>query len=367
MNASGEPIVWPVKGKGPRVAVAISGGVDSSVAMALLAERGHDVVGVMARLWSEPPQEEMRAPATSDSEAFARRACEHLGVPFYAVDLAEEFRDSVVDPFIAEYLRGRTPNPCLNCNRDVKFGLLLEYALKQGADFLTTGHYARIQKREEDFRLLRGLDARKDQSYMLHMLGQRELSHILFPLGEMTKSEVRAASRARGLPTAERPESQEICFIRDNNYHRFLKRFAPNSIASGPIYDAAGQRVGTHKGLPFYTIGQREGLGIAHSEPLYVLEIRPAENTLIVGTASELGRDCLTASGVSFVAGSPPPIPAQVTAKIRYRAREEQAILTSLEDDRASVQFAAPLRDITAGQGVVFYDGDIVLGGGVID
>lgn len=367
MKASSKSIVWPGKSAGARVAVAISGGVDSSVAMALLAESDHDVVGVMARVWSEPPQEEMPAPAMSDSEAFARRVCEHLGVPFFALDLSEEFRHSVVQPFVTEYLRGRTPNPCLNCNRDVKFGLLLEYALANGADYLATGHYARVRRAGAAFQLLRALDPRKDQSYMLHMLGQRELSRVLFPLGEMTKSEVRAASRARVLPTAERPESQEICFIRDNNYHRFLRRFAPESIAPGPICDSGGQRVGTHKGLPFYTIGQREGLGIAHSEPLYVLEIRPAENALIVGTASELGRDELTASSVSFVAGSPPPIPAHITAKIRYRAREERAVITGVEDDRASVRFAAPLRDITAGQGVVFYHEDLVLGGGVID
>jgi tRNA-specific 2-thiouridylase len=370
MQTSGESIVWPGKGEGSRVAVAMSGGVDSSVALSPLAERGYDVVGLMAHFWAEPDGDGETAAnkcCSPESEDIARQVCAALDVPFYVANLEEEFRRCVVEPFIAEYLRGRTPNPCLTCNRDVKFGLLLEHAIALGADFLATGHYARICESGGAFQLLRGTDPRKDQSYVLHMLGQRELPRVLFPLGELTKDEVREAARRRGLAAAERPESQEICFIRDNNYHRFLAQFAPERIAPGPILDCEGRRLGTHKGLPFYTIGQREGLGIAHTEPLYVLEIRPGDNALIVGTARELGREGLTASGVSFVAGSPPLLPAPVTVKIRYRATEVAAVVTRVEGSRAWVKFAAPVRDIAPGQGVVFYDGEVVLGGGVID
>jgi tRNA-specific 2-thiouridylase len=225
----------------------------------------------------------------------------------------------------------------------------------------------RIRREGGAFQLLRGVDARKDQSYVLHMLGQRELAHALFPLGELTKEQVRALARELGLASADRPESQEICFVRDNDYRRFLAEAAPEGIRPGPIYNAAGERIGTHKGLPYYTIGQREGLGIAYTEPLYVIAIRPEDNALVVGTARELGRDALTAGRVSFVAGPPPPLPAPITAKIRYRAKEAPATLTRVEGDRAWVTFAAPLRDITPGQGVVFYDGEVVLGGGIIE
>lgn len=377
-NSQGSPgvpeeprIAWPAKKSRARVVAAMSGGVDSSVAAALLAEQGYDVAGVMAHFWAEPggeglaPVNKCCSPA---SEAIARQVCQRYGMPFYTVDMEEAFRRAVVEPFIAEYMAGRTPNPCLNCNRDVKFGLLLQYALKQGADFLATGHYARVGKDEDGaYSLLRGKDRRKDQSYMLYMLGQAQLPHVLFPLGELTKEEVREMASERGLAAAARPESQEICFVQDNDYRRFLADHTGDRIAPGPICDTSGRRIGTHKGLPFYTIGQREGLGIAHSEPLYVLDIQPEQNTLIVGTAGELGRDSLVASGVQFVAGKPPELPLQVTAKIRYRAKEAAATVERIEEGRAWVAFDAPLRDITPGQGVVFYRGERVLGGGIIE
>jgi len=370
MNAHNPIFAWPGKGAGPRVVVAMSGGVDSSVALTLLAEQGCDVAGMMAHFWAEPSCDGGR-PANKccspESEEMARQVCVRAGAPFYCVDMAEAFCRAVVEPFIAEYLKGRTPNPCLNCNRDVKFGLLLDYAVSQGADFLATGHYARVRKAGGEFQLLRALDSRKDQSYVLHMLGQAQLARVRFPLGELSKDQVREMARERGLASAERPESQEICFIRDDDYHRFLAESAPGGIQPGPIYNSAGQRVGTHKGLPFYTIGQREGLGIAHAEPLYVLQIHPGDNSLVVGPARELGRDALVASQVSFVAGEPPALPAVVTAKIRYRAREERAVIERAEGNRVRVRFAAPLRDITPGQGVVFYQGEVVLGGGIIE
>lgn len=365
------PILWPAERGRARVVAAMSGGVDSSAAAALLAEQGYDVAGVMAHFWAEPAGASVTAVnkcCSPASEAVARQVCAQYAIPFYAVDMVEAFRQAVVVPFIAEYLAGRTPNPCLDCNRDVKFGLLLEYALGQGADFLATGHYARVRRgKDGTYSLLRGTDRDKDQSYMLYMLGQEQLAHVLFPLGELTKGEVRRMARERGLAAAARPESQEICFIWDNDYHRFLADRAGDKIAPGPIRDSSGHRLGTHKGLPFYTIGQREGLGIAHSEPLYVLEIRPEENALVVGTARELGRARLVASQVRFVAGEPPSLPARVEAKIRYRAKEAAATIVQVREERAWVEFDAPLRDITPGQGVVFYRGERVLGGGVIE
>ncbi len=364
-------ILWPAERGRVRVVAAMSGGVDSSTAAALLAEQGYDVAGVMARFWAEPGGAGVRAAnkcCSPASEAAARQVCARYDMPFYTVDVEEAFRQAVVEPFIAEYLAGRTPNPCLDCNRDMKFGMLLDYALGQGADFLCTGHYARVRRGEDGtYSLLRGRDSGKDQSYMLYMLGQEQLAHVLFPLGELTKGEVRRMARERGLAAAARPESQEICFIWDNDYHRFLTDCAGDRIAPGPIRDSSGRRLGTHKGLPFYTIGQREGLGIAHTEPLYVLEIRPEENVLVVGPARELGKTGLVASQVRFVAGKPPSLPARVAAKIRYRAKEAAATIERVEGECAWVEFDAPQRDITPGQGVVFYGGESVLGGGVIE
>jgi tRNA-specific 2-thiouridylase len=363
-------IAWPEKGDKARVVVAMSGGVDSSVALALLSEQGYDVVGVMAHFWAEcAPGGEAAANkcCSPASEAVARQVSTRVGAPFYVVDMEEAFHSLVVKPFIAEYLRGRTPNPCITCNRDVKFGLLLAYALAQGAEFLATGHYARGEKIRDEYRLLKGRDVQKDQSYMLYTLTQAQLARTLFPLGDLTKASARKLASNLGLAAAERPESQEICFVWDNDYRRFLTEQSPDAIEPGPIYDSAGVRLGTHRGLPFYTIGQREGLGIAYAEPLYVREIRAEENALIVGTARELGRDHLVAARTHFVSGRLPAFPVRVRAKIRYRAKEAPATIERVEGDRAWVAFDEPLRDITPGQAVVFYEGDALLGGGIIE
>ncbi len=354
-------------GEGERVVVALSGGVDSSTTAALLVERGHDVIGVMMRLWAEDGEGGSTNRCCSiEAVEDARRICYALDIPFYLVNYEREFKKEVVDLFVAEYARGRTPNPCLVCNRRIKFDLLLRRALAMDAQYLATGHYARVRRVNGRYQLLKGRDEWKDQSYVLYMLGQKELRNLLFPLGEYTKEQVRDMARQRGLPVADRAESQDLCFLADNDYRRFLQAQAPQSIRPGPILDTAGRVIGQHKGLPFYTIGQREGLGIAAPEALYVMRIDMARNALVVGTKAELGRRELVAAEVSYISGRVPQQPLEITAKIRYQAAAAEALLAPLEDGRARVTFAEPQRDITPGQGVVFYQGQVVLGGGII-
>jgi tRNA-specific 2-thiouridylase len=350
-----------------RVVVAMSGGVDSSTAAALLVEEGYEVIGVMMRLWAEGGKGNTTNRCCSpQAMEDARHVCQVLDIPFYLINYENDFKHHVVDYFIGEYASGRTPNPCLACNRHIKFGLLLRRALSLDAQYLATGHYARIRLVNGHYQLLKGVDKRKDQSYALYMLGQEELPHIFFPLGDYTKDEVRAIALKQGLPIAEKAESQELCFVHDDDYRRFLHTHAPETIKPGPIVDTSGRVLGQHKGLPFYTIGQREGMGIAAPEALYVLEMDAARNTIVAGTKAELGRQELVARQVSFVSGKAPANPMKVTAKIRYKAVEAEATLTPLDENRIALTFVKPQRDITPGQGVVFYQGEIVLGGGII-
>jgi len=346
-----------------RVAVAMSGGVDSSLTAALLVRDGHAVQGLTMRLWAEPAAE---GPA-EESLAAARAVCAHLGIPHEVVDLREPFRREVVDYFVREYARGRTPNPCLRCNRLLKFGLLLEQALKSGCEFLATGHYARVRRSGEEYHLLCGLDSTKDQSYVLYALQQPQLRRVLFPLGERTKADVRRLAAQWGLPVAGRAESQDACFIADNDYRRFLAEHLPTSIPTGPILDRQGNLLGEHKGLPFYTVGQREGLGIPAPRPLYVLQLDVVRNALIVGFAEELGRDALLAEEMSYVAMREPAAGLAVEGKIRYRAGRVPANVWPMPAGRARIKFAQPLRDITPGQAVVLYQGEELLGGGIIE
>ncbi|HUW14301.1 MAG TPA: tRNA 2-thiouridine(34) synthase MnmA [Anaerolineae bacterium] len=359
-------------GSAERVVVGMSGGVDSSVAAALLVEQGYEVVGVMLRLWAEPQEEELTSNLCCTPEAVdsARDVAVALGIPFYLVNAEGPFRKHVVEPFIAAYGGGRTPNPCLACNRHIRFGYLLRYAQGLGAGYLATGHYARIGQGavgDGALRLLRGVDAAKDQSYVLYMLGQDALSHLLFPLGNHTKPKVRQMARSRRLPVADREESQDLCFVGGGDYREFLRRQAPEAASPGPIVDQTGRLLGWHQGLAFHTIGQRKGLGIAASEPLYVLRMDVRHNSLVVGPASALGRAELTAGSVSFISDEWPSEHLVVTARIRYRADSVPAVVWPLGYGRVRVVFDRLLRDITAGQAVVFYDGDTCLGGGIIE
>jgi tRNA-specific 2-thiouridylase len=398
-----------------RIVVAMSGGVDSSVAAALLKEQGHEVIGMMLRLWSEPGVidddgvERVVQNKCCSLEAVddARRVARILDIPFYLVNVEEEFKHTVVDYFYEEYVAGRTPNPCLNCNRHIRFTLLLNRALALDADYLATGHYVRVDDHPQTGkrRLRRGVDPDKDQSYVLHVLNQRQLAHACFPLGPYTKPQVRAMAAERGLPVASKAESQEICFVAQNDYRGFINRYAAareaqaeeidarvgvgaaiglrlgtagagqaQSLISlpkpGPIYDQAGKQLGRHRGLAFYTIGQRKGLGLSSPEPLHVLKIDAEQNALIVGPASALEQSSFTVGKMHYLSGEVPAEPFEAAVRVRYKAAELPALVTPIDGgERAQVTLRRPQRAITPGQAAVFYggeDGDEVLCGGII-
>ncbi len=346
----------------------MSGGVDSSVAAALLKQQGFDVIGMMLRLWSEPGSEGSNRCCTPDAMALARRVAGKLGIPFYAVDAQQVFYNRVVTYFLDGYTRGVTPNPCLECNRQVRWDFLLKNALALGADVLATGHYVRLQKDENGgHHLLRAIDPAKDQSYILHVLTQEKLAHALFPLGDYTKNQVRQLARDFALPVAERAESQDLCFLADSTLPAFLTRRAPQVEQPGPILNRQGEQLGTHRGLSFYTIGQRKGILISGPDPLYVLEKDIQHNALIVGTREQLGGWELTAVRVNWASGQIPAEPFRAQVKIRYRAPLAWGLVTPLVHGRMHIQFEEPLRDITPGQAAVVYMGEEGVGGGVIE
>jgi tRNA-specific 2-thiouridylase len=350
-----------------KVVVAMSGGVDSSVAAALLKEQGYDVIGMMLRLWSEPGKEDSNRCCTPDSMGQARRVAAKLDIPFYVIDAKDVFRETVVQYFLDGYARGETPNPCLICNRQIRWTFLLEHALALGAEYMATGHYVRIQKGEDGrMNLLRAVDRSKDQSYVLHVLNQEKLRRALFPIGDYPKTEIRAIAEKFGLPTASRKDSQDLCFLAGEDYRNFLQRNATEMLRPGEILTRGGTSVGTHTGLANYTIGQRKGLGLASSVPLYVLGKDSGTNSLIVGTREELGSQELTARDVTWQSGEAPRAAFRAEVKIRYTAKEAEAWVTPLDADRAQVRFEAPQRDITAGQAAVFFQGDLLIGGGII-
>jgi tRNA-specific 2-thiouridylase len=338
-----------------RVAVAMSGGVDSSVAAALLKQAGYEVSGIYMQLWLDSDL----APTTLNLE----HTCQLLDIPLHKLDLEAEFHHRVIDYFCQEYNQGRTPNPCIVCNQHIKFGLLLDKALEMGAEYLATGHYARIESTPNGYRLLKAADRSKDQSYFLYTLGQRQLEHLLLPLGELNKEKVRRMAADLGLPTSSQRDSQDVCFIPDNDYRSFIAKHV--SLQSGDIVDITSKVLGKHNGLAQYTVGQRQGLGLASGEPLYVIELDAANNRLVVGTKDQLLSNRLFANKLSWVSGKVPIEPISITAKIRYKAPEVTAELRL--NDRTEVRFVKPQSAITPGQSVVFYQSDVVLGGGIID
>ncbi|MFQ5343506.1 MAG: tRNA 2-thiouridine(34) synthase MnmA, partial [Anaerolineae bacterium] len=347
-------------------------------------EQGYDVIGVMMRIWGEAtadgPSPALRQSSGQGSGHGVNRCCSpkavadarsvarHLGIPFYLLDFQDEFKKYVVDYFVAEYAAGRTPSPCIMCNRHIRFRFLLQRALALEADYLATGHYARIHRTDAGaYQLLKGIDPQKDQSYFLYMLGQTQLRHVLFPVGGYTKPQIRQMARERGLPVAEKAESQELCFLADGDYRRFIQDYAPEAVTAGPVLDRAGKMLGRHAGLPLYTIGQRHGLGIAVGEPVYVLDMDRERNVLVVGPDQALHQREITVHNVSYVAGEPPVGEMAVAAKIRSMGTETPATLAPLEAGRARLLFETPVRAVAPGQAAVFYDGDVVVGGGTIE
>jgi tRNA-specific 2-thiouridylase len=337
-----------------KVAVALSGGLDSSAAALLLKEAAYEVIGIHMRLWDSP---------RLDYQAQrAENICRLLDIPYHEVDLQKEFESCVVDYFCEGYRQGRTPNPCVACNHYVKFGLLRDKALSLGADYLATGHYARVEHSRDGHRLLKAKDTRRDQSYFLYTLTQKKLGHVLFPLGEHSRDEVKQMAKQVGLPTATR-SSQDICFISQKNYGAFLSQRFPT--LPGDIIDTQGKRLGQHRGIAFCTIGQRHGLGLASGKPLYVTRIEPESNRIVLGPEEELYSQKLTARELNWISGKAPREPITAMAKIRYKSKEAEATLF-LRDDSVDVHFAQPQKAVTPGQAIVFYNVDEVLGGAII-
>ena len=352
-----------------RVVVAMSGGVDSSVAAALMVDAGYDVVGMMMRLWSDPAMggADSNRCCTPGQMGDARRVADQLGIPFYALDTRDVFRNTVVQYFIDQHRDGYTPNPCLECNRRIRFDWLLRNALALDADYLATGHYARRTESEDGRWLLRrGVDADKDQSYVLSVMRQDQLARTLFPVGAFPKSQIREIAADLGFAVASKRDSQDLCFLGKGDYRNFLRRHAPDVSEPGPIVNSDGEVLGQHQGLANYTIGQRKGLGVSSNVPLYVLALNHIENALIVGTRDQLGRDTLQAENVNWISGEPPAESFRAQVKIRYRAQPQPATVTVSTDHSMHVRFDEPQRDITPGQAAVVYQADNCLGGGVI-
>lgn len=342
----------------------MSGGVDSSVAAALLAEQGYEAFGLMLRTGSATPDLTNRCCSPHDI-AMARHVAATVGIPFYVLDAQVTFQSQVISPFLDSYAQGVTPNPCLSCNREIRWGFLLDHALAMGATHLATGHYARVIHDGPNSRLLRGLDRRKDQSYVLSVLNAVQLGHTMLPLGDLTKQQVREHGRRLQLPVADRNESQDLCFLGGQDYRQLLATQGLMSGHGGPIVDPDGRAIGWHHGLANFTIGQRKGLGIAAPQPLYVLHKDPASDTLVVGPREYLGRSSFSVSPISWIAGGPPHSLTPLSVCVRYRSREVSCTIDSTSG-ATEVRLAESLAEVAPGQAAVFYTGEVCLGGGTI-
>ena len=350
-----------------RVVCGMSGGVDSSATAALLLEQGYDVVGITLKLWPQDcvsrAEDKCCGPqAVSD----ARAVCNKLGVPYYLIDEAAEFQSKVIQYFADEYKAGRTPNPCVMCNQNLKFGRLIERADQLDAQFIATGHFARIEREGGRVLLKRGKDLKKDQSYFLFSLRQDQLSRAMFPLGEKTKSDTREVARHCNLKTADKEESMEICFVPDNNYGKFLQQAKLAEKHRGEIVDLHGHVLGHHDGIEFYTIGQRKGLGITTPKPVYVVELDAEQNRVVVGDETALDRDEFIVDRCNWIPFDEPPEQIEVMAKIRYNHPGTAATVLPIDRNKAKVKLHTPQRAITPGQAAVFYQDDLVVGGGWI-
>lgn len=344
----------------------MSGGVDSSVAAYLLTRDGYDCVGCTMKLCPDDASHEGGCCTVDDAED-ARSVARRVGIPFHVFNMTDDFRRAVIDRFVSRYLIGRTPNPCVDCNKTMKFGLLRRRGEELGYDCLATGHYARIEYRDGHWRLRKALDPSKDQSYVLYHLTQAELSKTLFPLGDLTKEEARKIAAENGFLNAGKPDSQDICFVPDGDYAAVIARYTGVTEPEGDFILPDGTVIGRHKGISRYTVGQRRGLGIAYSEPLYVKRILVAENKVLLARDEDLYESSCDVAEVNWIAGETPSGSVRCAVKIRYRQTEQPATVTPLEGGRAHVEFDRPQRAITPGQSAVFYDGDEVLGGGEIE
>ncbi|MBP1888623.1 tRNA-specific 2-thiouridylase [Clostridium moniliforme] len=352
-----------------KVVVGMSGGVDSSVAAYLLKKQGYDVIGITMQIWQEDKEYEEREGGCCSLSAVedARRVCEKLDIPFYVLNFRDSFKNKVIKYFVQEYIDGKTPNPCIACNKHLKFDELLRKARGIGAEYVATGHYAKIEERDGRYLLIRSDDDKKDQTYALYNFTQDQLAHTLMPCGEYTKDKIREIAKEIGLAVHNKKDSEEICFIPDNDHGRFIKEERPNEVKPGNFVDSKGNILGRHKGIVYYTIGQRKGLGLALGKPVFVIGINPKKNEVVIGSEENIFKTDLVAKDVNFIPFDELKEDMEVQAKVRYAAKPADAIISPLKDGKVKVSFKDKQRAITKGQSVVFYDGNVVVGGGIIE